>query len=49
VNVGDHVIMNSCTPELKKLLREIGFTVKTVNLSEFMKSGGSSKCLTLRL
>jgi N-dimethylarginine dimethylaminohydrolase len=26
-----------------------GFTVQEINLSEFLKAGGSAKCLTLKL
>jgi N-dimethylarginine dimethylaminohydrolase len=49
ISVGSNVIMNSCTEQLEMILRGLGYTVQIVNLTEFMKSGGSAKCLTLRM
>ena len=49
VAVGNTVIMNSGAPELTKELERRGMKVVTTDLSEFIKSGGSAKCLTLRL
>jgi N-dimethylarginine dimethylaminohydrolase len=49
VVVGRHVLMNSGCPELEASLRELGFTPHGTPLDEFMKAGGSAKCLTLRL
>lgn len=49
VVIDDVIIMNKCSNELFELLDEFGFKVITVELSEFMKSGGSAKCLTLKL
>lgn len=49
VNVNDTVIFNQGSPQLVSDLKERGFNVVEVDLSEFLKSGGSSKCLTLRL
>lgn len=49
VNIGTHVIFNKTTDRLKNELRRKGFQPHEVNLSEFIKSGGSSKCLTLKL
>lgn len=43
------IIMNQATPRLIKLLNGLGFSVLETPLSEFMKSGGSAKCLTLSL
>lgn len=43
------VVMNSATPRLKELLHYLGFSVVETPLSEFMRSGGSAKCLTLSL
>ena len=49
VNVGDTVFLNKASDPLKARLMLAGFKVKEVNLSEFLKAGGSAKCLTLKL
>jgi N-dimethylarginine dimethylaminohydrolase len=49
VSIGDHVVLNQGSPKLEAALRARGKTVTPVDLSEFLKSGGSAKCLTLRL
>lgn len=49
VNLGDIIIMNKCSANLQHQLNVIGFTVYQTDLSEFMKAGGSAKCLTLKL
>lgn len=49
VCVGRRIVMNQATPRLNKLLGGLGFTVIETPLSEFMKSGGSAKCLTLSI
>lgn len=49
VNVDRAVILNRATAELQERLRGAGFEVIETPLSEFMKSGGGAKCLTLRL
>ena len=49
VNIDRSVIMNNTTDRLKNELKEKGFDTYEVDLSEFMKAGGSAKCLTLRL
>tara|TARA_R110002096_G_scaffold128768_1_gene277091 strand:- start:11062 stop:11889 length:828 start_codon:yes stop_codon:yes gene_type:complete len=49
VNIGDQVIVNKASDALKKQLDSFGYTVHEVELSEFLKAGGSAKCLTLRL
>lgn len=43
------VFMNEATQRLRKVLNELGFKIQEVPLSEFMKAGGSAKCLTLNL
>jgi len=48
VNVGDTVIVNTASERLKKKLGKKGFNVREVPLSEFLKAGGSAKCLTLK-
>lgn len=49
VCVGRVIVMNQTTPRLTKLLDGLGYLVQETPLSEFMKSGGSAKCLTLSL
>ena len=49
VCVDETVVMNVCPPRLKALLAERGFSVVETPLTEFLKSGGSAKCLTLAL
>lgn len=49
VNIGDKVIMNRASKELRAQLAKAGFEVIESPLSEFLKAGGSAKCLTLKL
>ena len=49
VVVGKTVITNTGSPTLHKRLRDRGFEPRETPLSEFVKAGGSAKCLTLRL
>jgi N-dimethylarginine dimethylaminohydrolase len=49
VNIGSTVMVNRATPALARALGAKGFDVVQIPLSEFMKAGGSAKCLTLRL
>jgi len=49
VCIGRVIVMNQSTPRLTNLLGGLGFSVTETPLSEFMKSGGSAKCLTLSL
>ena len=49
VNVGDTVFLNQASEPLKARLMLAGFKVIEINLSEFLKAGGSAKCLTLKL
>ncbi len=49
VVVGKTVVTNTGSPELHRQLEANGFTPIETPLSEFVKSGGSAKCLTLRL
>jgi N-dimethylarginine dimethylaminohydrolase len=44
-----HVVLHKGCEELKALLQGEGFTVYELDLSEFLKAGGSAKCLTLRI
>ena len=49
VNIDDVIVVNRATPAFVKALAAKGFEVLQNPLSEFMKAGGSAKCLTLRL
>jgi len=49
VVVGKTVLLNDGAPKLALALREHGFGVQMLGFSEFIKSGGSAKCLTLRI
>jgi N-dimethylarginine dimethylaminohydrolase len=49
VVVGRTVVLNRGASKLADTLRDAGFTTRPLEFSEFIKSGGSAKCLTLRL
>ena len=49
VVVGDTVVTNVGCPEMHRDLEKAGFRCRETDLSEFVKAGGSAKCLTLRL
>lgn len=49
VNIGRQVFMNRARAELVAQLEAHGFEVLQLPLSEFLKAGGSAKCLTLKL
>lgn len=49
VNIGATIIMNRCSPALRRRLQAIGFALIEIELTEFLKAGGAAKCLTLRL
>jgi N-dimethylarginine dimethylaminohydrolase len=49
VVMGKDVIINHQCPETGSLLTERGFRVHETDLSEFIKAGGSAKCLTLQI
>lgn len=49
VVVGKHVVTNTGCPKLAESLRAAGFEPHATPLDEFLKAGGSAKCLTLRL
>jgi N-dimethylarginine dimethylaminohydrolase len=49
VVVGRAVITNTGCPALHRSLAERGFDPRETPLDEFVKAGGSAKCLTLRL
>lgn len=49
VVVGDAVVLHAGAPMLARSLERAGNKVHMVELDEFIKAGGSAKCLTLRL
>ena len=49
VNVGEHVFVHRASDPLKARLMRVGFKIHEIRLSEFLKAGGSAKCLTLKL
>ncbi len=49
VTIGRVVIMNRASSALRQRLEQSGFELHEVDLSEFIKAGGSAKCLTLKV
>ena len=49
VNLENKIIVNAASAYLKGQLKQKGFDVIEIELSEFIKAGGSAKCLTLKL
>ena len=49
VVLGRHVVLNTGCPQLESDLRARGYSLYSTELDEFIKAGGSAKCLTLRL
>ena len=49
VNAGKTIVVNRATKEFTAALGKRGYNVVQTPLTEFMKAGGSAKCLTLRL
>ena len=49
VNIGNRVFLHKASSPLKARLMLAGFEVVEVNVSEFLKAGGSAKCLTLKV
>ena len=49
INVGNTVFINKASDPLIARLMLAGFRVVQIELSEFLKAGGSAKCLTLKL
>ena len=49
VVVGKNVVLNTGCPHLEADLQSHGYKTHSTNLSEYIKAGGSAKCLTLRL
>jgi N-dimethylarginine dimethylaminohydrolase len=49
VVIGNNVILPTGCPKTVSTLRERGYEPHELDMSEFLKSGGACKCLTLRL
>ncbi|MFN2460150.1 MAG: dimethylarginine dimethylaminohydrolase family protein [Candidatus Velthaea sp.] len=49
VEIGDAVVMHSCTRRLRERLNHAGYRVFCTELSEFHKAGAGAKTLTLKL
>ena len=49
VCIGKHVVMPEGCPVTMESLEQLGYAPLPVGLSEFIKSGGAAKCLTLTL
>ena len=49
VNIDDQVFLHRASDPLKARLMLAGFKVHEIELTEFLKAGGSAKCLTLKL
>ncbi|MCH7615609.1 MAG: amidinotransferase [Nitrospinae bacterium] len=47
--VDRHVVLPSGCPETMAMLQDRGYTPHPIDLDQFLKSGGSAKCLTLAL
>ena len=47
--VGRTVVLNDGAPKLARALEDLGYEARPLRLTEFIKAGGSAKCLTLRL
>jgi len=46
---GNDVVMNEGCPDVRSKLERLGFIVHETPLSEFIKAGGSAKCLVLKV
>jgi N-dimethylarginine dimethylaminohydrolase len=47
--VEKNVVVNDGCPGIRKKLESLGFSVLETPLSEFIKAGGSAKCLVLKV
>jgi len=47
IRMGRHVLLNKATPALKSALFQRGFVAREVPAGEFIKAGGSVKCMVL--
>lgn len=49
IMAGDNIVINNGCPRVRTSLEELGLSVHETPLSEFIKSGGSAKCLVLKV
>jgi ornithine--oxo-acid transaminase len=49
VSIGQTIIMHKASADLRAVLAQRGFEIIETGVSEFLKSGGSCKCLTLEI
>jgi N-dimethylarginine dimethylaminohydrolase len=49
VSIGSHVFLHRASEALRATLSAAGYELHECDLSEFLKAGGSAKCLTLML
>lgn len=49
INIDDQVLLHRASDPLKARLMLAGFHVHEIELTEFLKAGGSAKCLSLKL
>ncbi len=49
INVGETILLHKVSTDLSRRLARLGFDVVQIDLSEFLKGGGSAKSLALRL
>ena len=49
INIGDQVFLHRASSPLQARLMLAGFHVNEIELTEFLKAGGSAKCLSLKL
>jgi len=49
VEIGDTLVVHAASRRLRERLHDAGYRVFSTDLSDFIKAGGSAKCLTLRL
>jgi len=49
INVGDYIVVNNISTILKEHLEYFGYTVIVISVSEFLKAGGGTACLKLKI
>ncbi|MCH8060853.1 MAG: fused N-dimethylarginine dimethylaminohydrolase/saccharopine dehydrogenase domain-containing protein, partial [Proteobacteria bacterium] len=49
INIDDQMFLHRASDPLKARLLAAGFKVHEIELTEFLKAGGSAKCLSLKL
>ena len=49
LEIGDAVVMHSASRRLQQRLHDAGYRVFCTELDEFIRAGGSAKCLPLQL